>query len=120
MIRDLVRHFMTPDDHAGNPAGFVLTQAAHFGAVGAPAFWLASVVLGAPAAVALVAGAYAALEAAQTRFGRQTFGDALTDWGFVMLGATFMFRVVQGDHWGAIAALAAAAALAAVGAAARG
>lgn len=106
MIRELLRRFMTPDAYVRDAAGFVLNQAGHFGAVGAPAFWIASTLAAPWAALAMVAIGYALVEAAQARFGGQSFRDALEDWAFVMLGALWMFCILAGDHVGAWQALA--------------
>lgn len=94
----LVRHFMTPDAHDGDPAGFVATQAGHFGAVGAPACWMLLALEVSPvAALAIVVIVYAALELAQTQFGPQTFEDAATDTGFVLAGAAFLIGAQTGN-----------------------
>lgn len=105
----LLRHFMTPDDHRGDPAGFVATQAAHFGAIGVPFAWVALAIGGSPIlALGAVAVGYGAIETAQARFGPQSLRDAATDTCFVLLGASFFVAAAAGAHVAAAVCLASA------------
>lgn len=116
---DLLRHFMTPDSHEQDPAGWLLTQAGHFGAIGAPLLWASTAMAGPGHGLVLIGAGYAIAEVAQSFVGRQVVRDAVHDWCFVMLGAAWMAGILTGDTVAAGVAIGSAITSAALGAVSR-